>query len=51
MDRVQLADAIRKAYTFADTEEPAHVQHWETLANITEYLGCTLTPPTSPKTA
>ena len=38
MDRVQLADAIRKAYTFADTEEPAHVQHWETLANISEYL-------------
>ena len=37
-DRVQLASAIRKAYTFGDTSEPAHVQHWETLANISEYL-------------
>ena len=37
-DRKQFASAIRSAYTFADTSKPAHVQHWETLANISEYL-------------
>lgn len=35
---MQLASAVRQAYTFGDTSEPAHVQHWETLANISEFL-------------
>ena len=36
--RAQLTEAIKRAYIFADTGEPPTVVHWDTLANVSQYL-------------
>ena len=37
-DRPSLANAIRQAYTFSDTQKPPTVVHWDTLANLSDFL-------------
>ena len=37
-DRTELACAIRQAFTFKDTLEPATVIHWDTIANLSQWL-------------
>jgi hypothetical protein len=37
-DRTQLGTAIQQAFTFRDTQEPAKVVHWNSLANVSEWL-------------